>query len=129
MIVSDAGGLHLQVLPGITGWITPAGEVEPVAQLFYDVYRGTVKLSTRKEGRVGSKSGSGTQTRHASDNASRTREEFWTVGNASKWMLISLRHLETKHDLIKRLNVEIEEGDVWRQLMGSSAIEFKAMLK
>lgn len=113
IIASDAGGIPLQVQHGKNGWIVPSGQSEPVAQLLLDIHEGHAQVTRplekshelaghRSDPNAVAESFARDFARpypkvHADENA--TSEDFWTVGNATRWMLVAARliGLEPEH--------------------------------
>ena len=101
IIASDAGGIPLQVKQGVNGWVVPTGDVAAVANLLVDIYTGKAKVNrpvpkgrdldgetdpnTIAEEFVG---GYEQPFPPVHSDIGSTSEDFWTVGNAAKWMLL-----------------------------------------
>ncbi|WVQ94959.1 hypothetical protein IAU59_002049 [Kwoniella sp. CBS 9459] len=107
IIASDAGGIPLQVKHGKNGWVVPTGDVHAIADLLVDIYTGKAQvhrdLSSNREldGKTDpnsiAQSWVGDFDREAQkvhDEEGATSEDFWTVGNAARWMLLFDRLLE-----------------------------------
>ncbi|WWC91987.1 uncharacterized protein L201_006941 [Kwoniella dendrophila CBS 6074] len=101
IIASDAGGIPLQVKHGKNGWIVPTGDREAVANLLFDIWEGKAKvhrdLSSNRELNGKSDPNSIAQAWvgdfdkeaekvHLDEGS--TSEDFWTVGNSTRWMLL-----------------------------------------
>lgn len=160
IIASDAGGIPLQVKHGKNGWIVPTGDSSAVARLLLDIYMGKAKVhrDLSRDRQLSGKSdpnsvaerfvGSYESTVpkvHADENA--TSEDFWTVGNATRWMLLFSRLLRLpaaiEDDLTEdhaRVLREMRAGEelagkgvegenVWKMVMGSDMLEGEGELK
>lgn len=156
IIISDAGGIPLQVKVGVNGWVVPAGESGPVADLLLDIYHG--KESAHRplahalarphiRSQKGGDDPDALAERWADnfcppvapkrDDSGATSEDFWTVGNAARWMLLATRLLGLKPEgkdteLLESMGVGVpiakvgEEGNglnVWKLLMGKDMPE------
>ncbi|OCF61516.1 trehalose synthase [Kwoniella mangroviensis CBS 10435] len=102
IIASDAGGIPLQVKHGKNGWIVPTGDRSAVANLLYDIWEGKVSVHRDLSGANRDLDGKTdpnsiaqawvgdfdkeAQKVHADEGA--TSEDFWTVGNSTRWMLL-----------------------------------------
>ena len=142
---------------GKNGWIVPAGDSSAVAKLFLDIYEGRVKvhrdLSRKRELRgkyddpntvaeswVGSYH---SPVIRVHDDRHSTSEDFWTVGNATRWMLLASRLLglpledgkngfktsEEEKSLLKGMRVGqplpakgVDGENVWNMVMGDDAL-------
>ncbi|WVR09670.1 hypothetical protein IAU60_006745 [Kwoniella sp. DSM 27419] len=109
IIASDAGGIPLQVKHGKNGWIVPTGDRNAVASLLYDIYTGKVTydrdLSANRDVNskqdpnsisqqwVGNTDAAAKKVHESDDDIS---EDFWTVGNSTRWMLLFDRLLGLK---------------------------------
>ena len=107
IIASSAGGIPLQVKHGENGWVVPTGDSKAVSSLFYDIYTGKKQVHrylSRSAQSLDGKSDLNSEAeafvrdfdkpmiRVHSDNGA-TSEDFWTVGNATRWMLLADRLL------------------------------------
>ncbi|KAK8853482.1 hypothetical protein IAR55_004189 [Kwoniella newhampshirensis] len=161
MIASDAGGIPLQVKHGKNGWVVPTGDRSAVASLLFDIYQGKEKVHRDlSKGRdLDGKSDPNSVAQawvgdfdqaaikiHADEAA--TSEDFWTVGNAARWMLLfdKLLGLQagekgsvTTEDvgLLKSMGVgsplegkekNDEALNVWKMVMGDDLLEGEAGL-
>lgn len=101
MIASDAGGIPLQVKHGKNGWIVKAGDTSAVASLLFDIY--TDKISVQRDTKEFDPLEGGTDPNAVAEafvsdldaplppvqsDKNGTSEDFWTVGNATRWMLL-----------------------------------------
>lgn len=106
IIASDAGGIPLQVKHGQNGWIVPSGDSSAVSSLLLDIYTGKAKvhrdLSTARP--LGDDTDPNSVAESFVKDFARpmppvkadkhaTSEDFWTVGNATKWMYLATRIL------------------------------------
>ncbi|EIW72195.1 trehalose synthase [Tremella mesenterica] len=147
IIVSDAGGIPLQVKHGINGWIVPTANSHAVAQTLYDIHQGNIsvhrtldperKLDGRK---TDPNSVSEEFVRnfdepmlkvHADDGA--TSEDFWTVGNVTRWLYLFSRLLGLEHDgdeTLQSMDIgtqlvgkKIDGPNVWEMVMGKDMVQ------
>ncbi|KAL7423872.1 hypothetical protein Q5752_001457 [Cryptotrichosporon argae] len=170
IIASDAGGIPLQVKHGVNGWVVPAGDAEAVAAVLLDVARG--KAAVHRELISGRKLAtdktdpnsvaeqfvrhfeSALPKVHADSGA--TSEDFWTVGNSARWLLLFSRvlGLDTAHAAAdgkagdkaddkadhaallegmhagKRLEGKAVDGEnVWRMLMANDMLDDEGALR
>ncbi|WVN90064.1 uncharacterized protein L203_105299 [Cryptococcus depauperatus CBS 7841] len=154
IIASDAGGIPLQVKHGKNGWIVPAGQSEPVSDLLYKIYKGEVRIhdGLREGVDLEDKSDPNSVAQewvgnfdeavmkvHSDDRA--TSEDFWTVGNATRWMLLVDRLLALpleKGGLVQAQDVQVLQKmgvgerllgkgktgeNVWKMVMGDDLFE------
>lgn len=147
IIISSAGGLPLQVKDGVNGWIVPSGQSQPVADKLFDLFTSDFcPLSTistfEKEGKspnsVADEIVSNLKAKPPRINPSPedgpssekevgTSEDFWTVGNAVKWMTIWSRlgskEIDTDDEgLLEGILGKKGEG-VWDGIEGRSVWE------
>lgn len=158
IIASDAGGIPLQVKHGKNGWIVPAGESSPVAQLLLDIdkgkeqvhrdlsngrdFKGKTDPNSVAEAFVGSYDASVPPIK---DDKHATSEDFWTVGNTARWLLLISRMLglepdaiganeygtvDNAEELLKEMGVGesipgkgSEATNVWKMLIGKDLID------
>jgi hypothetical protein len=157
IIASDAGGIPLQVKHGKNGWIVPAGDSSAVATLLLDIHEGKTQvhrdLSHNRELNGKSDPNSVAEKFVGSDSApvppvkadaDATSEDFWTVGNAARWMLLASRLLGlpqkgekgdaevTEQDvgLLNEMRVGeklegkgVDAENVWKMVMGKDLVE------
>ncbi|WVQ75698.1 hypothetical protein IAR50_005328 [Cryptococcus sp. DSM 104548] len=157
VIASDAGGIPLQVKPNKNGWIVPSGESTPVADILFKIYTGELRVHRDLSGIKGNKGLDGktdpnsvaqawvgnfdeaARKVHADDGA--TSEDFWTVGNAARWMVLFDRLLglplpkegevgEEEREMLEKMGVGEglpkkgeETGNVWKMVMGDDMVE------
>ncbi|WWC64868.1 uncharacterized protein I303_107482 [Kwoniella dejecticola CBS 10117] len=110
IIASDAGGIPLQVKHGKNGWIVPAGDRHAVANLLYDIYIGKEQIHRDLSNSSLGNDLKGKPTdpnsiaqlwvgdfdkaaQKVHEDEGSTSEDFWTVGNATRWMLLFARLL------------------------------------
>lgn len=101
MIASDAGGIPLQVKHGKNGWIVKAGDASAVASLLFNIY--TDKVSVQRDTKELDSLGTNPDPNAVAEafvsdleaplppikrDKNATSEDFWTVGNATRWMLL-----------------------------------------
>lgn len=147
IIASDAGGIPLQVKEGINGWVVPTGQSEPVASLLYDIYTGKAKVNRPvPKGRDLNGATDPNAVAQAfvggyeqpvpliNDDIGSSSEDFWTVGNATKWMLLFSKVLglsppstleSDDRDILKSMEAsepiggkEVDATAVWKMVMG-----------
>ncbi|WVQ83736.1 hypothetical protein IAT38_005880 [Cryptococcus sp. DSM 104549] len=150
VIASDAGGIPLQVKEGKNGWIVPARNPGAVADKLFDIFTGKIKVhrdlsSTREfEGKSDPNSIAQAwigdfdrQALKVHDDDGATSEDFWTVGNSTRWMLLFDRLLGLKAsgkgdeaEILKKMGVGeplvgkgVEGGNVWKMVMGDDMLE------
>lgn len=169
IIASDAGGIPLQVKNGENGWIVPSGDSKAVSSLLMDIYTGKEKIkrdissdqkldnkdNAESDKQDGSKSDPNAFAEAfvrdfkrpmipiKADKAS-TSEDFWTVGNATKWMLLTSRVLGLGIDagqdggkgtraLLQEMGVgkalERKEENVWKIVMGGDLVEGEGAIR
>ncbi|OWZ62460.1 hypothetical protein AYX14_05083 [Cryptococcus neoformans] len=158
IIASDAGGIPLQVKEGKNGWIVPSGDSAAVSDTLYKIYKGKLSvhrdLSEEKELDGKSDPNSVAQEwvgnfdeayRKIHDDDGATSEDFWTVGNATRWMLLFAKLLDLKIDQTGEVNeqdvnvlkkLEKEKlpnkgetgGNVWHMLMGDDMLKDEGAL-
>ncbi|ORY25443.1 hypothetical protein BCR39DRAFT_544106 [Naematelia encephala] len=156
IIASDAGGIPLQVKHGVNGWVTPVSSPSEVAKLLFDIYQGKIKVhrDLSRERELDGKSDPNSIAErfvsdydmpmikvHADDAA--TSEDFWTVGNATRWMLLTARLLGLKVDNDGDVEMNAEDqgllsgmdigkpllgkgeegGNVWQMVMGDDMVK------
>ena len=162
IIASDAGGIPLQVKDGLNGWIVPSGNPSATAKVLMDIYTGkkSVKRDLSSDRKLKSPEadekdagvskedeGEGTDPnavaeqfvrtfdapviKVASDEGS-TSEDFWTVGNSVRWMLLcaqllglSITAKGEEGEVLRKMDVsgkmiskDEEGGNVWKMVMG-----------
>lgn len=135
VIVYDAGGIPLQVNHGCNGWIVPTDDLDAVANLLFEIRTGKTSLTRPQGSTKEDKSPNAVSEEWVSSydapvpkvasDAGATSEDFWTVGNAVKWMYLATRVLELPVDGADR-SAETgkgEGGNVWRIAMGDEAKE------
>ena len=124
IIVSDAGGIPLQVKNGINGFIVPTGDSQAVSDLLFDIYtgeksisRGPLPKNRTLHGQDDPNSAAEAFTRDVeqpmppirmpTDEGS-TSEDFWTVGNAVKWMYLISRVLGLKPEYAEDIKGDVD---------------------
>jgi hypothetical protein len=117
---------------GVNGWIVPCGDSQVVSQLLYDIYTGKSSLPSGPGNEAASQQmhadpisepdpNTAAQTFvrdlkapvrpiHDPVEPGSTSEDFWTVGNAVKWMLLASRVLGLGLDE-QRESVHSGDGD------------------
>ncbi|ORX40487.1 trehalose synthase [Kockovaella imperatae] len=152
IIASDAGGIPVQVKQSLNGWVVPAGRSEPVATLLYDIYTGKAKVkrpvpkgrdtqgetdpNAVAEAYVG---GYEQPVPPVRADIGSTSEDYWTVGNAAKWMLLFSKILQlqvpeglggTDADLLNGMRAseriggkEVDATAVWQMVMGTDMLK------
>jgi hypothetical protein len=135
VIVYDAGGIPLQVDQGVNGWVVPTDDIDAVAKLLYEIRTGKTSLARPSISDGEDKSPNSISeewiSKHdapvpqVAGSAGATSEDFWTVGNAIKWMYLATRVLDISlDDLGEPLKAgKGEGGNVWRMAMGQDAKE------
>jgi hypothetical protein len=156
IIASNAGGIPLQVKEGKNGWIVPTAS-DVVAKLLVEIHQGKKRVHreiSTSQMEDGNKSDPNSVAQrwvgdfdqaaskvHEDEGA--TSEDFWTVGNASKWMLLFDRLLQlplddTKAndedvDLLKSMSIGkplekkgVDGVNVWEMVMGNALLEGEA---
>lgn len=102
IIASRAGGIPLQVKDGENGWLVDVGDREAVATILLDIYTGKRSISRKVTGAAAKNNTEtdpnavaeafvhnlGEPVPRVHDEANASSEDFWTVGNAVKWMLL-----------------------------------------
>lgn len=102
IIASRAGGIPLQVKDGVNGWLVDVGDYEAVASILFDIYTGKKSITRKLTGAalkmdIGSDPNAvaeafvrtlGEPVPKVHDESNSSSEDFWTVGNAVKWMLL-----------------------------------------
>lgn len=144
---------------GINGWVVKTGDSAAVAQTLFDVYkekaevqlplfRGKDLQGKTDPNAVAEKSvGSFEEpVMRVHSDAGSTSEDFWTVGNATRWMLLASRvlGLDAEGDglqveevgLLKSMEVgkklegnEVDRGNVWKMVMGKDLVEGEAEIR
>jgi len=144
---------------GINGWVVKTGDSAAVAQTLFDVYkekaevqlplfRGKDLQGKTDRNAVAEKSvGSFEEpVMRVHSDAGSTSEDFWTVGNATRWMLLASRvlGLDAEGDglqveevgLLKSMEVgkklegnEVDRGNVWKMVMGKDLVEGEAEIR
>jgi len=125
IIASDAGGIPLQVKHGVNGWVVPTSDTHAVASLLMDIHEGRASVhrdlqaSRELHGRSDPNAVSEAFVKdyempmikvHA--DAGATSEDFWTAGNASRWMLLCARLLGLEPKVMPRSESDAREGPV-----------------
>lgn len=130
IIIYDAGGMPLQVSHGVNGWIVPTGDTSQVAKLLYQLHKGEIQTERRSDDTSPNGGGKGPNPNSiAADwvlnydepvmkvrgDVGSTSEDFWTVGNTTRWMLLFSRclglALETETDGLKGLDLGVDKND------------------
>lgn len=92
----------MQVKDGENGWLVDVGDREAVASILLDVYTGKKSIKREVTGAAAKKNTAtdpnavaeafvqtlGEPVPRVHDEANSSSEDFWTVGNAVKWMLL-----------------------------------------
>ena len=153
IIASDAGGIPLQVKHGLNGWVVKTGDSAAVAQTLLDIHQEKTKvtrpISDEKQLHGQSDPNAIAEKFVGSfeepimkihSDAGATSEDFWTVGNACRWMLLASRVLGLKVEgaglkgdelgLLESMGLgtklegkEVDEDNVWRMVMGRDMME------
>lgn len=133
VIVYDAGGIPLQVNHGCNGWIIPTDDIDAVADLLFDIRtcKTSLKRPTDPNGEDKSPNTMSDEWVNVYDApvpkiagaAGATSEDFWTVGNAVKWMYLATQVLDLPLAGVgdKFKGDKGEGGNVWRMAMGDDA--------
>lgn len=161
IIASSAGGIPLQVKHGLNGWVVPTSDTKAIASLLIDIHSGKERVhraipsSRTVDGNSDPNSVAQAFVNdyempmvkvHADDGA--TSEDFWTVGNAARWMLLASRVLglspeaegggvgTEEVELLKSMEVGKKMSDkgidgvnVWKMVMGSDMLEGEAEIR
>lgn len=131
VIVYDAGGIPLQVKDGHNGWIVHTDDVNAVANLLFDFHTGKKSLTG---------AGQNIDPNTAADEwvkkydepvpkinggLGSTSEDFWTVGNATKWMYLATQVLEIPLEGFgEKYGFETGDGgNAWKLVMGDDVKE------
>lgn len=152
----------MQVKHGKNGWIVPAGDSSATAQLLLDIHEGKAQvhrdLSSKREldGKsdpnsvaekfVGSYTAPVPPVKADKDA---TSEDFWTVGNAARWMLLVSRLLglplkgetgdgevtEQDAGLLSEMKIGeklagkgVDGENVWKMVIGKDLVEGEGAL-
>jgi hypothetical protein len=119
----------------VNGWIVPTDDIDAVAKLFYEIRTGKTSLARSSVSDGQDKSPNSISEEWVSKydapvpkvagDAGATSEDFWTVGNAIKWMYLATRVLDIPLDGLGEpfKAGEGEGGNVWRMAMGQDAKE------
>jgi hypothetical protein len=102
--VYDAGGIPLQVKDGHNGWIVKTDDIDAVTNLLFDFHQ--VKASLAKDMTDKDPNRLSNEWVEKYDEpvpkinggVGATSEDFWTVGNATKWMYLATRVLDMPLD-------------------------------
>ena len=156
IIASNAGGIPLQVKENINGWIVPIRSPEKVGEVLFDIWQGkrTVQRDVSKDRTLDGKSdpnsiaqqfvGSyGQEIAKVHSDKGSTSEDFWTVGNAARWLLLACRVLgldpssdSKASELLRDMEVgkemkgqAIHEENVWKMVMGSKMPEGEGQVR
>ncbi|CAD6587613.1 MAG: hypothetical protein TREMPRED_004808, partial [Tremellales sp. Tagirdzhanova-0007] len=148
IIASDAGGIPLQVKHGLNGWVVKTGDTDAIADTFLGIYQEKLKVSRplpadrKNEGKsdpnaVAQQFVSSFEQPmikiHTDEGA--TSEDFWTVGNAARWMLLVSRVLGLRaegpdEELLKSMEIGkqlagkgVDGENVWKMVMGKDMLE------
>ena len=137
IIASDAGGIPLQVKHGLNGWVVPTSDSGAVGSLLVDIY--TKKVEVKRDlargrdlhGKTDPNSvaqafvgGYEQPVPQVHTDPGSTSEDFWTVGNSTRWMLLFTRLLglsNTPNDLTQ------DEGQVLQSMEASKELEGKSL--
>nr|AOR51716.1 trehalose synthase [Phaffia rhodozyma] len=145
IIASKAGGIPLQVKDGVNGWLVDPGDSEAVSERLLELYRAkrcplTSIALLEQDGETPNSMADKT----VSDYLARqpkisptgikdigTSEDFWSVGNASKWMLLwsRLAGLEVENEadrnVLGRMLPEngAARSDIWKDMEGRDVWE------
>ena len=170
VIVSDAGGIPLQVQEGVNGFIVPTADPKAVADKLFDLHQGKIKLSRevpkhahpsdsaygqRSESpiQIGNDTGMGDTTDQTDPNSlsdafvenfsepvpkvhsdcGATSEDFWTVGNVTRWGYLFTRLLaldEGKDEVLRTMQSGkalegkgVDGTNVWELVMGQDKVQ------
>ena len=154
IIASDAGGIPLQVKQGLNGWVVKTGDTDAVAETFLGIYQEKLKVSRPLPGdrKHDGKSDPNAVAQqfvssfeqpmvkvHTDEGA--TSEDFWTVGNAARWMLLVSRVLGLRAEgqeegLLKSMGIGnklegkgVDGENVWKMVMGKDMLEGEGELR
>ncbi|KAK4689437.1 hypothetical protein P7C73_g671, partial [Tremellales sp. Uapishka_1] len=137
IIASDAGGIPLQVKEGVNGWVVPSGNSSAVASLLLDIHAGKTKVTRqlKEMGVNGSSDPNGVaeqfvksfddavpRVREPQDDGA-TSEDFWTVGNATRWMWLFSELLGIGSKDLDMGAGPDGGGNVWKMVMGGDMPE------
>jgi hypothetical protein len=154
IIASDAGGIPLQVKEGMNGWVVPTGDTKAVADVLLDIYQGKKKVERPlPEDRKykGSDNPNAVAQKFAGeddqpmirvkDDIGATSEDFWTVGNACKWMFLASRVLGLEktgedEELLSDMKIgeklagkQVDGENVWRMMIGKDLEDGEGALR
>jgi len=131
VIVYDAGGIPLQVKDGHNGWIVPTDDVDAVANLLFDFHTGKKTLIGDSQ-KIDPNTAADEWVEKYDEPVPKingglgsTSEDFWTVGNATKWMYLATQVLKSPLDGVGEV-YGFETGDggnVWKMVMGDGLKE------
>jgi len=146
---------------GKNGWVVPTGDTSAVASLLIDIYTGKAKVhrdlshdreldgksdpNSVAERFVGSYD---TAVPKVHDDEYSTSEDFWTVGNAARWMLLFSRVLglpkataegnvtEEHVGLLEEMKIGeklagkgVDGENVWTMVMGGDMLDGEGEIK
>lgn len=132
VIVYDAGGIPLQVNHECNGWIVPTDDIDAVARLLSEIHSGKTSMARPKDedhaqdGKVDPNSIADEWVMRYDEpvlkiagDMGATSEDFWTVGNAVKWMYLATQILGIPLDGVgAAFEKRVGEGEnVWRLVM------------
>jgi len=131
VIVYDAGGIPLQVKDGHDGWIVPTDDVNAVANLLFDFHTGKKSLTGDSQNIDPNTAADEWVEKYdepvpqINGGLGSTSEDFWTVGNATKWMYLATQVLKTPLEGVgEQYGFETGDGDnVWKMVMGDDLKE------
>ena len=131
VIVYDAGGIPLQVKDGHNGWIVKTDDIDAVTNLLFDFHQGKASLAKATTDKDPNKLSNDWVEKYdepvpkVDGGAGATSEDFWTVGNATKWMYLATQVLGMPLDGVgQRFKFDIGSGDnVWKMAMGDDVKE------
>ena len=126
VIVYDAGGIPLQVKDKHNGWIIPTDDIDAVANLLFDFHSGKASLNGDSQNTDPNTAAGEWVEKYdepvpkVNGGLGSTSEDFWTVGNATKWMYLATQVLGIPLEGVGQ-NFGFETGDggnVWKMVMG-----------
>lgn len=144
IIVYDAGGIPLQVNHGTNGWIVPTDDIDAVSRLLVDIHTGKTSMERptddahAQDGKVDPNSIADEWVKRYDEpvlkiagDTGATSEDFWTVGNAAKWMYLATQILDIPLEGTgKPFDKKVGEGEnVWRLVMDQETKDGEAEVR
>lgn len=146
VVVYVAGGIPLQVDHGCNGWVVPTDDIDAVAKLFVDIHSGKATIARPKDkdhaqdGKTDPNSISDEWVERYDEpvlkiagDSGATSEDFWTVGNATKWMYLATQILDLPLEperIGREFNKQVGEGEnVWSLVMDEETVQGEAEVR